>query len=47
MKINIGTNSTHISLKAHKGRSYLRLSPDSYDQKIAVISPEKFRNLKS
>lgn len=39
------TNATHISLKAYKGRAYLGLSSDSYNQQIAVISPETFRKL--
>ena len=39
------TNSTYISLKAYKGRKYLSLSPAYYDQQIAVISTETFKNL--
>ena len=41
------TNSTHISLKAYRGRTYLSLRPDYYDQQIAVISTETFKSLPS
>ena len=39
------TNSTYISLKAYGKRTYLSLSPDYYDQQIAVISTETFKKL--
>ena len=39
------THSTYISLKAYRGRTYLTLAPNYYDQQIAVISTETFKNL--
>ena len=39
------TNSTYLSLKAYRGRTYLSLAPHSYDQQIVVISTETFKKL--
>ena len=39
------TNSTYLSIKAYRGRTYLTLRPDYYNQQIAVISQETFENL--
>lgn len=39
------TTSTHLSLKEYKKRAYLSLNPAYYDQRIAVIPTETFKNL--
>lgn len=39
------TNSTYLSIKTYRGRTYLTLRPDYYNQQIAVISQETFKNL--
>lgn len=41
------TNSTYLSLKAYRGRTYLSVKPDYYDQQIAVIPTETFKKLPS
>ena len=41
------TNSTYLSLKAYRGRTYLSVKPDYYDQQIAVIPTEIFKKLPS
>ena len=39
------TNSTYLGIKAYRGRTYLTLRPDYYNQQIAVIPTETFKNL--
>ena len=41
------TNSTYLSIKAYRKKTYLSVKPDYYDQQIAVIPTETFKKLPS
>ena len=41
------TNSTYLSIKAYRKKTYLSVKPDYYDQQIAVITTETFKKLPS
>ena len=41
------TNSTYLSIKAYRKKTYLSVKPDYYDQQIAVIPTETFKKLHS